>query len=59
MGVAAWYHSRVALCSAHEYALSQIGTCPDMTLNVAITKENNNQTKQMALNTDGAFQSKL
>ena len=37
MLLAAWFPSEAALKGHHECALSQVGTRPDMTLNVART----------------------
>ena len=44
MVLSAWCSSEAALQSCHECALSQFGTQPDMTLDVARIENNNKHT---------------
>ena len=41
MVLAAWFTSGATLLSRHEYTLSQVGTHPDMSLDVARMYNNN------------------
>ena len=43
----AWSSSRAALQSRHEYALSQLGTHPNMTIDVARALNNNKYTTKL------------
>ena len=44
-----WYPSGTALSSGHKYTLSQIGTCPDVTLDVARTFNNKSTIKSIGV----------
>ena len=44
-----WFLSRAALQSHHECALFQVGTPPDMILDVARTSNSNNQLQVSSL----------